>query len=100
LSHLELDWTENQLTPTREGTDWAANSSYEKKTQGITTGSLERYREQLEPSQIEEIERLLAPRMRRRGYEPGKQASAGGGAKRWLMELRAGRQAARHLKRL
>ena len=99
LRHLELDWTENQLTPTREGTDWSANSSYEKKTQGITTGSLERYREQLEPSQIEEIERLLAPRMRRRGYEPGKQASAGGGAKRWLMELRAGRQASRHLKR-
>jgi len=86
--HLGIEWTDELLSPTRDGGEWKGNSSYGHTVSGINSASLERYKEQLEAKQIEDIERLLGPRMLERGYEPTTSDWNGGKAKRWLMELR------------
>lgn len=68
--HLSVAWDEILAVPTRGGRPWAGNSSFGEGHRGVSRASLRRWKDALEPSLVAELERLLGPRMARRGYEP------------------------------
>jgi hypothetical protein len=68
--HLGIAWHASLLVPSRMGEPWEGNSSFEERAAqaGLSSASLDRYRTELADDEIAEIERLLGPRMVRRGY--------------------------------
>lgn len=73
--HLGIGFEPSLLVPSREGQPWKSNSSFGTGTTGFSTEALERFRAELQPEDIAELEDLLGPRMRRRGYETSGRAS-------------------------
>ena len=68
--HLGIEWHPILAEPTDDAAPWGGNSSTKEKVSGVSAASLDRWAEQLEPAHLDLLERLLAPRMRGRGYEP------------------------------
>jgi hypothetical protein len=68
--HLGIAWHDALLVPSRMGQPWEGNSSFEQRPAqaGLFSAPLDRYRSELADDEIAEIERLLGPRMVRRGY--------------------------------
>lgn len=78
LRHFGLDWDDCVLGTSRLGDAFSVHSSFGDETRGVSRAPLERWREHLSSEEITAIEELLAPYMRRHGYEPtqGREASA------------------------
>lgn len=62
--HFELTWNDALLQPSSRGRPWVGRSGY----QGVSTDSLERWRDVLTPEQIAWVERPLGTRMQSWGY--------------------------------
>lgn len=71
--HLDIEFTENLLTPTILGGDWAGLSSF-KKTEGIDARALERPLKVLDADEIGFIRKNLGPLLDHFGYVPETQA--------------------------
>jgi len=67
---LGIAWTDTLLEPTIRGRSWAGNSMFGDQHTGISTAPAERWREQLEPTDVRFLEAWLGPVMRRLGYTP------------------------------
>jgi hypothetical protein len=87
------------LVPTREGDQWAANSSYRERPRGVSQASLDRFVEELSTREIAQIESLLRPRMARWGYPLRSSGRSPVAAARWVLDRQARRRARRILGR-
>ncbi len=88
LEHFGLDWDECVLQTSRLGSKFSAHSSFGEEATTVSQAPLERWREHLSTDEVQAIEELLAPDMRRHGYEPtGDHHSAGTSWRRRRMEV-------------
>jgi hypothetical protein len=71
--HLGIPWDRRLLEPTLDGAPWPGNASSRRALEGIA--AWDRGARTLAPGEAGIIERLLAPRMRARGYAPADPAA-------------------------
>jgi len=84
-AHVGITFDAALLQPTRRGQQWAGNSSYAESRQGVSSASLERWRQALTPEEVAALERALDRRLRERGYAPSQPARQAP-LQRWLDE--------------
>jgi len=83
-AHLGVPWHPSLLLPTDRGVPWAGNASSRLALPRVALEP-ERGTRDLSPREAALVERLLAPRMRARGYEPRDPAAGGPSAARaWI----------------
>jgi len=85
-AHLGVPWHPCLLEPTDRGAPWSGNASTRAARTGLTLEPEQGMRA-LSPGEERLVERLLAPRMRARGYEPRDPRAAGPSAARAWIEL-------------
>ncbi len=83
--HLGIGFDAALLSPTRRGEGWVGNSSYAEKPSGVSTASLERWRETLTGVEVGALERALLPRLLARGYAAATEGRPGA-IGRWRVE--------------
>jgi hypothetical protein len=94
--HLEIGWDEALLRPTHSGEDWLGNSTFEPAHVGVSRSSVERWRAELDPREVERLERLLGGRMRAWGYRPASPSGNGTRLPRLALEAVTSLRLARH----
>jgi hypothetical protein len=67
--HIEVNFDDAMLSPTRHGKVWGGNSVHADGFQGISTAPIGRYREKLETYQIGTLTRYLDDQVTRLGYD-------------------------------
>jgi hypothetical protein len=85
-AHLGIPWHPCLLEPTERGAPWRGNASTRAARTGVTLEPEQGMRA-LSPGEERLVERLLAPRMRARGYEPRDPRAAGPSPARAWIEL-------------
>ena len=85
-AHLGVPWHPCLLEPTDRGAAWNGNASTRAARTGVTLEPEQGMRA-LSPGEERLVERLLAPRMRARGYEPRDPRAAGTSPERAWIEL-------------
>jgi hypothetical protein len=106
-AHAGIEWSDSLLRPTADGSEWSANSSFRSAgdaaagaatsarghgargaqgAAGISTASVERWREELSAAEVAQAEQLLGPRMRHWGYATTGAAGSGPSWQRALVE--------------
>jgi hypothetical protein len=66
---LEISFRDSLLTPTLGGKAFQGNSIYGDRFAGISQSSTDRWRHEITPSEVGQIQSLLGNRMRQYGYE-------------------------------
>lgn len=90
---LDIPWDPAVLRPTTTTGKWGAVSRGGEPGATINTGSLTKYREQLQPDTVRRLEELLAPRMLAWGYELDHPAAVRRSFRRLRLEVQARRKA-------
>lgn len=83
--HLELEWDDTLVRPLRDGENFGGREAF----QGISASSRDRWREELTAEQAGELEGLLGPRLRARGYAVDA-SKVQPDPRRWVFEWRVG----------
>lgn len=92
--HLGIAFTEGLVQPTRGGRSWSGNSSDGRPHEGVSTRSIDKWAEEIAPEMLDELDRLLAPRMAARGYAVRAPSASRPSWRRLLLGLAARREIA------